>query len=268
MLDPSTLRYQPFYCEENIYHLCQSPHFTARSPSALFVSGLGGECVMWHQKQARRPGAPLSWDYHVLLLVRDPWEIWDFDTTLGFPVPAAMYLRRSFRPEIEIPVELTPWFRCVDAAELASTFASDRSHMRDRGGVFQRPPPPWAAIGPREWPRTSIASSREKTQSPERSWTFRRCSRASRRPDQAARRDQGVGVPLQTEAAVASQAGVKASPARRACTNSRSRAAPRSSSWSARSPRTRGNGAAYRPCRAHRRRRARSEYPRARRFLR
>jgi protein N-terminal glutamine amidohydrolase len=147
VLDPSTLRYQPFYCEENIYHLSQHPHFAARSPAALFVSGLGGECVMWHQKQARRPGAPLSWDYHVLLLVRDPWEIWDFDTTLGFPVPAAMYLRRSFRPELDIPAELTPWFRRVNAAELAATFASDRSHMRDRRGAFQRPPPPWPAIG-------------------------------------------------------------------------------------------------------------------------
>jgi hypothetical protein len=102
---------------------------------------------MWHQKQARRPGAPLSWDYHVFLLVRDPWEIWDFDTTLGFPVPAAPYLRRSFRPEIALPEELTPWFRRVDAAELTATFASDRSHMRGRGGEFQKAPPPWPVIG-------------------------------------------------------------------------------------------------------------------------
>lgn len=155
--DQSTLRYQPFYCEENIFHLCQHPLFTARAPSALFVSGAGGECVMWHQKQARRPGAPMSWDYHVLLLVRDPWEIWDFDTTLGFPVPAATYLRRSFRPEITLPEELTPWFRRVAAADLASTFASDRSHMRGRGGEFQRPPPPWPAIG-----QEGVASNLER----------------------------------------------------------------------------------------------------------
>ena len=148
MPDQATLRYQPFYCEENIFHLSQDPHFAARAPSALFVSGVGGECVMWHQKQARRPGAPLSWDYHVFLLVRDPWEIWDFDTTLGFPVPASAYLRRSFRPEIALPEELTPWFRRVGAAALAATFASDRSHMRGRGGEFQKAPPPWSTIGP------------------------------------------------------------------------------------------------------------------------
>ena len=104
--------------------------------------------MMWHQKAARRPGAPLSWDYHVFLLVRDPWEIWDFDTTLGFPVPAAAYLRCSFRPEIALPDELIPRFRVVDGPQLAATFASDRSHMRGRDGEFQKPPPPWPAIGP------------------------------------------------------------------------------------------------------------------------
>ncbi len=147
MTDLSTLRYQPFYCEENIFHLCQNPRFAARTPAALFVSGASGECVMWQQKQARRPGAAMAWDYHVILLVRDPWEIWDFDTTLGFPVPAATYLRRSFRPEVELPDELIPRFRVVDAKELVATFASDRAHMRGRDGEFRKDPPPWPAIG-------------------------------------------------------------------------------------------------------------------------
>jgi hypothetical protein len=145
--DLSTLRYQPFYCEENTFHLCQEPRFADRAPSAIFVSGSEGECVMWHQKAARRAGAPLSWDYHVFLLVREPWEIWDFDTMLGFPEPAATYLRRSFRPEIALPEELTPRFRVVGAPELVATFASDRSHMRSREGKFLKAPPPWPAIG-------------------------------------------------------------------------------------------------------------------------
>lgn len=147
MLDLSTLRYQAFYCEENAFHLGQDPRFLDRDPSAVFVTGAGGECVMWHQKQARRPGAPLSWDYHVFVLVRDPWEIWDFDTVLGCPVPAEAYLRRSFRPEIELPGELIPVFRVVRTPELVTTFASDRSHMRRPDGRYQRPPPPWAPIG-------------------------------------------------------------------------------------------------------------------------
>jgi len=142
-----TLRYQPFYCEENIFYLCQDPRFAARSPEALFVSGTSGECVMWRQKQAGRPGAAMSWDYHVILLVQDPWEIWDFDTSLGFPVPAAEYLRWSFRPDVELPAEVAPYFRIVEAKELVATFASDRSHMRKRGGEFQKAPPPWPTIG-------------------------------------------------------------------------------------------------------------------------
>jgi protein N-terminal glutamine amidohydrolase len=147
VIDLSTLHYQAFYCEENAFLLCRDPRFAARDLSAVFVTGAGGECVMWHQKQARRPTAPLAWDYHVFVLARDPWEIWDFDTVLGFSVPAADYLRRSFRPEIALPEELTPVFRIVGAAELARTFASDRSHMRRPDGRYQRPPPPWAPIG-------------------------------------------------------------------------------------------------------------------------
>ena len=145
MAKSPALLYQPFYCEENIFHLCQEPRFAARDPAALFVSGSSGECVMWRQKQA--PGSAMSWDYHVILLVRDPWEIWDFDTTLGFPVPAAPYLRWSFRPDVELPPEVAPRFRIVEKEELVATFASDRSHMRKRGGGFQKAPPPWPAIG-------------------------------------------------------------------------------------------------------------------------
>jgi hypothetical protein len=146
VLDLATLRYQAFYCEENAFHLSQHPHLAGRAAAAVFVTGPEGECVMWHQKAARRPGAPLSWDYHVFVLARDPWEIWDLDTVLGCPVPAEAYLRRSFRPEIELPEELTPLFRLVGAAELKATFASDRSHMRRPDGRYLKPPPPWAPI--------------------------------------------------------------------------------------------------------------------------
>lgn len=140
-------RYQAFYCEENVFHLCQDPRFAGRAPAAVFVTGVGGECVMWHQKQARRPGAAMAWDYHVFLLVREPWEIWDLDTVLGCPAPATEYLRRSFRPEITLPEELIPWFRVVGAEELAVTFASDRSHMRGPDGRFRKEPPAWPVIG-------------------------------------------------------------------------------------------------------------------------
>jgi hypothetical protein len=147
VFDPEPLLYQAFYCEENAFHLCQDPRFAGRAAAAVFVTGAAAECVMWHQRAARRPGAPLSWDYHVFVLARDPWEIWDLDTVLGCPVPAAIYLRRSFRPEIELPREHAPRFRIVSASELPTTFASDRSHMRRPDGRHLKPPPPWPPIG-------------------------------------------------------------------------------------------------------------------------
>ena len=134
-------RYHPFYCEENIHHLCQDARFAGRRRHVLFISGPEKACVMWHQRAAKRPGAPMFWDYHVVLLVEDPWEVWDLDTTLGLPVPAAEYLLRSFHPGV--PREFRTLFRRVDADAFLQAFASDRSHMRRRDGSWQRPPPPW-----------------------------------------------------------------------------------------------------------------------------
>jgi hypothetical protein len=151
----SLRRYQPYYCEENVYHLCHDPDLAPREPAALFIGGGADGCLMWHQRSAPRKGEPIVWDYHVVLLVREPWEIWDLDTTLAQPVAAASYLLRSFRPHLAIPAELAPRFRLVGKTELAATFASDRSHMRRPDGGWNEPPPPWPPIG-REGMRDSL----------------------------------------------------------------------------------------------------------------
>ena len=147
------LPYQPFYCEENVFQLCAHPALRGRSPAALFIRGLGPTCVIWHQR-ATAPDDPTFWDYHVVLLARDPWEIWDLDTRLGCPVAATTYLRRSFRPELALRAEFTPRFRLVEATALARTFASDRSHMRGPDGLYREPPPPWPPIGGEGAPST------------------------------------------------------------------------------------------------------------------
>ena len=103
---------------------------------------------MWHQRAARGPKAALFWDYHVVVLAEAPWEIWDLDSTLGCPVAAAEYLRRSFRRGL--PPELAPIFRLVRGAELVKTFASDRSHMRHQNGSYERPPPQWPPVSAAE----------------------------------------------------------------------------------------------------------------------
>jgi hypothetical protein len=140
------LRYQPFYCEENVWHLCREPLFAGRPRAAVFISNRERTCAMWHQRAARLPGTPMVWDYHVVLLAGDPWEVWDLDTTLGLPVPAEAYLLASFNPHVPRPFR--PRFRVVEAGRFGEVFASDRSHMRRADGRFRKPPPPWPAIGP------------------------------------------------------------------------------------------------------------------------
>jgi hypothetical protein len=141
-------RYQPFYCEENVFHLAREPELAARPRAVVFISNPERACAVWHQRAAERPTSAILWDYHVVLLVAAPWEVWDFDTVLGLPVPAADYLRRSFHRDLPgLPDQHHPCFRVVDAEVFTATFASDRSHMRSAGGRYQQPPPPWPPIG-------------------------------------------------------------------------------------------------------------------------
>ncbi len=161
-LDPAAIPrlmpflYQPYYCEENAYHLARHPALAGRDPAVIFIRA-AAECVMWHQRAARAAHEPVLWDYHAVVLARRPWEIWDLDSTLGCPVPALVYLQRSFRPELRLRPRHAPRLRVVPAAELAATFASDRSHMRTPDGSFTQPPPAWPPIGP-----PGVASSLER----------------------------------------------------------------------------------------------------------
>jgi protein N-terminal glutamine amidohydrolase len=141
---PEGVLYHPFYCEENVFHLCGHAALAGRERHAAVISGLYEGFVMWHQRAARGRSAPLFWDYHVILVARDPWEVWDLDTTLGAPFPARDYLRRSFRAGL--PPELAPIFRVIPADVFVATLTSDRSHMRGPDGRFERPPPPWPTV--------------------------------------------------------------------------------------------------------------------------
>jgi protein N-terminal glutamine amidohydrolase len=139
------VRYCPFYCEENVFHLAQEPLLAGRPREVIFISNADRACAVWHQRAAARPGWPILWDYHVVLLAGSPWEVWDLDTTLGMPMPAPEYLRRSFRDGV--PEEYRPRFRVVEAEAFVAAFASDRSHMRLPGGRWRKRPPPWPPIG-------------------------------------------------------------------------------------------------------------------------
>jgi hypothetical protein len=137
--------YQPFYCEENVWHLCQRPELTGRA-SALFISNANRTCALWNQRAAN-PGDPVVWDYHVVAVSLAEGLIWDLDTRLPLPVPLRAYLDGTFTKDPRLPDALAPLFRLIDGSEYVASLVSDRSHMLNDEGEYREPPPAWDPIG-------------------------------------------------------------------------------------------------------------------------
>jgi len=142
-----TIRYCPYFCEENIWHLCTDDRVTRnREPipvedrRVVFISSARGRVAM--RKQRAGGLQPVLWDYHVVLLAGG--KVWDLDTTLGFPVDLAAWVKDSFVP---LRSDFAPRFRVVDASTYLRTFGSDRSHMIGPDGAPLKPFPPWPRIG-------------------------------------------------------------------------------------------------------------------------
>ena len=133
--------YWPFFCEENIWHLCSdrdSIEGPVEGRRVVFVSGARGRVAM--RRQRAGSGGIVGWDYHVVLLAAG--KLWDLDTTLGLGISPALWLKESF-----IAGPWQPLFRVIDAPTYLASFASDRSHMIGSDGRPLRPLPPWPAIG-------------------------------------------------------------------------------------------------------------------------
>jgi hypothetical protein len=142
--------YQPYWCEENIWHLCRALEERAMEPRAVFVTSVAQAFPIRHQRAAPRM-AWMTWDYHVVALSRgdgDPglW-IWDLDSWLGAPAPADQWLEVSFDGSEGVPPSHRPRFRVMAGRDYVSALMSDRSHMRVAGGGFAKAPPPWPTIG-------------------------------------------------------------------------------------------------------------------------
>lgn len=169
--------YAAYYCEENVWHLCQRPEFGKGERRVVFISNLQRTCAMWGQRAARR-NQPVIWDYHVIFIyttdrcgVRgiagganslqadavsgddtlspgkqsEEWQVYDLDTTLECPVSVEDYLRHSFRPD-QVPPDYRPHFRVLRADDYVNLFSSDRSHMKGPDGSWLAPPPKWNAL--------------------------------------------------------------------------------------------------------------------------
>ena len=137
--------YQPYYCEENIWHLCQ--HAPFKNSYVVFIASKGGSFPMLNQRVMQNHLTPVYWDYHVILLVpAESNQILDFDTSLAFSNDVGSYFRNSFIDNDLLSADETPWFRVVVASEYIRLFCPDRRHMKTESG-WQAPPPEWPLIG-------------------------------------------------------------------------------------------------------------------------
>lgn len=145
------MRYAPFYCEENIWHLAADRRAAGLASTVALVTNPDRTCVLWNQRAAGPPGAHIVWDYHVIALARDPggaarWQVLDLDTHLGLPVDLADYAAATFAPPGRLPAQFEPRFRLIPDEDWLARFSSDRAHMRTPDGGWQKPPPPWPPI--------------------------------------------------------------------------------------------------------------------------
>ncbi|KAJ7343627.1 N-terminal glutamine amidase-domain-containing protein [Mycena albidolilacea] len=130
MLDPPSppeTVYTPFYCEENIYLLCEAFIAQQEDASVIIVSNELKTVALWNQKLSE---SVVVWDYHVVLLVRSRDQqhwIYDFDTRLPFPCLMQDYLSHTFREDVRSSYQSV--FRIVPGPIFVEHFASDRSHM-------------------------------------------------------------------------------------------------------------------------------------------
>lgn len=143
----SPARYQPFYCEENIWHLAGDLDLGQNldqnaARHVLVIAGVGDHVALWCQRAGEPPEGLVLWDYHVVLVAGD--QVYDLDTSLGVGVPLRRYFEATFRPVVP---QFEPRFRVLDAAVYRAEFASDRRHMRLPDGGFAQPVPAWDTIG-------------------------------------------------------------------------------------------------------------------------
>jgi protein N-terminal glutamine amidohydrolase len=91
-------------------------------------------------------GRLIAWDYHAVA-VDAQRRVWDLDTSLPLPWAGVRWLDETFALAERLPAIYAPRFRVVPAERFLAEFSSDRRHMRDRGGRYLKPPPPWPPIG-------------------------------------------------------------------------------------------------------------------------
>ncbi|XP_042641979.1 protein N-terminal glutamine amidohydrolase isoform X2 [Tyto alba] len=166
--------YTSCYCEENVWKLCDYIRSQDQHPLeefyAVFISNDRRMIPLWKQRSGHGD-EPVVWlnmkkhffsvrvmehwrrvpreDYHVILLHVSSGEqnfIYDLDTVLPFPCPFDVYSVEAFRLDDSLHPEFHRKIRMIRADLYLKTFASDRSHMKDANGKWQKPPPSYPCI--------------------------------------------------------------------------------------------------------------------------
>jgi len=139
--------YTPFYCEENIWQLCQQSELQNLDSSVAIISNAAQAVLFFQQQQGRGAEGFVVWDYHVILLSSDQtWQVWDFESKLGFPCELGHYLEHSFPRHYRQLSDFQPMFRIIKRDEYVRRLRSDRSHMRKANGDWSATPPTWPPI--------------------------------------------------------------------------------------------------------------------------
>lgn len=149
-LERSELPYTALFCEENIWHLARilsEKGFPIERLWVLFISNPLRQVALFNQRAGAEHGFVL-WDYHVVLHAEEENGdlIYDYDTTLPFPVESRRYFAETFPDFIAIPPPLRARIRRIPAAAYLHRFHSDRSHMV--GKIPAERFPEWPAITP------------------------------------------------------------------------------------------------------------------------
>jgi hypothetical protein len=134
------LLYTPYYCEENIWHLCNNPVFANFERIVVIISNEQKKCAFYSQKLSTQNNfIPVIWDYHVILLIKqESWLVYDFDTILSFPTEIGEYIDKTFNNKYN--KMYLPKFRLISANHYIKKFSSDRSHMEQNGKWIHKPP--------------------------------------------------------------------------------------------------------------------------------
>ncbi|MBF0265901.1 MAG: hypothetical protein HQL46_11580 [Gammaproteobacteria bacterium] len=127
---PNKQYYTKFFCEENIWHLCNDilKQKLFKQVEVVFLSNVNQQIAVFHQKSAPENQA-IVWDYHVILKTHYQSKslIFDFDSRLPFPCLSDDYIIYSLPKHI--PAAYQAQFRLIAADIFLKEFYSDRSHM-------------------------------------------------------------------------------------------------------------------------------------------